>query len=245
MLDKNLLAKKDILSVLVNRGILKMKKKNIIAAVIIVVILGVGLFGKAVFDEVKLRIKVNEVLTQVFEEKIKNENIDYNSMGKYGDSVKDVVSNAEKLITDVNNLEDDAKKYEVEKVMNAKYLKDPVSGKQNLQDISKSILGFEQLFNNDMEQLSDSLEKMPLSNKDKEDLRKTIENENKNLSKEIQPTVEYLKVMFTKNEALFDFLIQKRGKYSVQGDQILFNSEKDMNDFNKLVDDLNKFVNSN
>lgn len=220
-----------------------MKKKNIVVAVIIVIALAVGVGGKVFADNVKQRAKTYEVLDKFFNNEIKGEEIDYKSLGKYENTARDVVKKAEKIDEDAEKFEVALSQEKMEEVMNIKYLSDPAAGKQNIQEVSKVAVDFEKTFQDDINGLKDSIEKLPMSQKQKEELQKIHEKDTKEITEELKTNMEFIKGTFSKTEALFDYLISKKGSYSVQGGQLMFNSQKDVDGYNKLISELNSFVN--
>lgn len=221
-----------------------MKKKNIVVAIIIVIALAVGVGGKVFADNVKQKQKTYDTLEKFFTDEIKGEDIDYKSLGKYENSVRDIVKKADKITEDTKKIEVELSQYKVQGIMDSKYLRDPEAGKKNIQEISKLGIEFEQTFQTDVKELTESIEKMPISQKEKEILRNSYDSEIKASMDELKSYSELIKGAFSKTEALFDYLISKKGSYSVQGGQIMFNSQKDVDGYNKLVSELNSLVNN-
>lgn len=215
-----------------------MKKKLLFTGISIITIL-IVIGALMVHNEIQYRKRMDAALEQITNEKVEPKDINYSSLGRYGAFVKAFAESCTKLNTDMNSMKSEFDKYENNISIDNKYIENPVEGKQSLKQFSDMCLKFKDLLNQDLAQLMASLEKVPLSSKEKEEMKKRENDENAKFLNEDKQLFTSIEAFNSKVDSLYDFLISKKGKYTVEGNKVIFNSQQDVDKYNELIKVIN------
>jgi hypothetical protein len=213
---------------------MKKRKKFLLAAISIAIIL-LGMFAVMVYKEAQYQKRTYSVLAQLMQDKVELKDIDYNSLGKYGDSVKIFSEAYTKFNTDMKNIDSEASQYENINFFEKKYMDNPTEGKENSKHFFDLIPKLEAALTQDQEQVNISFEKIPLPQKPKDEIYKIMNDTKTKLLNETKPLEESLKTLNSKTDALYDFLISRKGKYTSEANNISFNSQQDVDKYKELV----------
>lgn len=210
-------------------------KKKIILSVLSIIIIIIAIFLVIGYKEMQYLKRTDTALSQLMDDKINLKDIDYNSLGEYGDSTKAFAETYTKFDTDIKNIEAEEKKYENINVFDVKYLENPEEGKEAADHVLGIIPQLEKVSNQDLDQLNKSFQKIPLPSKEKEAMYKDMDDyKTKSLNK-LKPLETGLNILKSKIDDFYDFLISRKGKYTVETNKITFDSQQDVDKSNELT----------
>lgn len=212
-----------------------MKKKQILISFLVIVIAIVAVIGNLIYRDIKLQQKVDSILNQVMEEKIQPKDIDYNSLGKYGEFTKEFGELYVKFQDDKKKIEAGIEEHKNDNVLDKKYLEDPVAAKKRSKEFLDVFINLDKTLKQDLELLKQCMIKAPASSEEKQEVIKMIDESNEQLSNETKKTLELITAFSSKCNELYDFLISIKGKYVFEGNNVIFDTQKDLDKYNELI----------
>ncbi|MDD7793077.1 hypothetical protein [Clostridium sp. 'White wine YQ'] len=217
---------------------MKKKVKRILLIVLAVVIIIIGIFGVMVYKEIQTRNRVSAALEKVVAGDLKPQDIDYKSLGKYGDFTRDISNAFVKYKTDSDEVINAYNKFNPSDIFSEKYMMNPVGGKKYVQDIVDTNLKYEKSVDQDTELLNNSVDKSPFSSKDKDQLRELVNKLDENTIKDAKATITSVNTFYSKVESIYDFLDSIKGRYTYKDNTIVFDSQQDMDKYDELIKEL-------
>gem|GEM_PF-4460334 len=174
-------------------------------------------------------------LGQIIQQSVDPKNLDYNSMGKYGAFVKSFGDSFTKLKTDTDKLNTEVEDFRQTDALDNKIIDNPIEGKQNVKNISDVIINTENLISDDIEQLKRGYKDIKLTSNEKQRTNEAIkELENTYLIRKKQLN-EGIETFNSKANALYDFLISRKGSYTREDGKINFTTQQDIDKCNQLA----------
>jgi hypothetical protein len=212
----------------------KMKKKRVLIVILFLILLAIAAFGKAVYDDIKSQQRADAVIDGIIENKVEIKDIDYKSLGKYGAFVKEFCEFYRKLDSDVNNVNSELGKYDNYNTLDIKYIKNPEEGKQQIQQYADTFIKTYSSLNDDIANFQNIIEKSPLSSKEKQKIMEDFKAEEGEIADEYKSLPAKMQSVKTKIETLYDFLSSIKGRYDVTQNNVIFNSQKDLDKYKEL-----------
>ncbi|MBL4932253.1 hypothetical protein [Clostridium paridis] len=217
---------------------MKKKVKRILLIVLIVVIVIIGILGVMVYKEIQTQNRVSAAIEKVIDGDLKPQDIDYKSLGKYGNFTRDISNAVIKYKTDSDEVINAYKKFNPSDIFSEKYMMNPVEGKKYIQDIIDTNLKYEKSVDQDTELLNNSVEKSPFSSRDKDQIRKIIDGLDKSTIKDAKSTLTSINTFYSKVQSIYDYLDSIKGRYTFEDNTIVFNSQQDMDKYDELIKEM-------